>query len=422
VTVPGVGASAPARLTTRGIPNDPNLRVLAISTFVNRAGTGAVATTFALFFSRGVGLPATTIGLVLSAAAALGLVAQFPLGHLGDVRGPRELLRSLTVSSGVVSLGLVVARSTWSLLLVMCVAQLLVAGSGSVRNGYIARIATGGQGVSFKAYLRAVTNVAMSFGAALGGLALWVDRTWAYLGVFALDGASTIAAGLLVSRLPHLEPAPARQDGQPRLAVLRDPPFVLLTLLTGLVAMHFVVMEVGIPLWISQRTDAPTSLVAVLLIVNTVVVSLFQVRLSRGADDVTSSARSMLIGCAWIAAGFGIISLSAGVGRWVAVVVLLAGAGVHVVGEMVSSAGQWGLTMGLAPTERQGQYQGFAGMGFSLSSVVAPSLIAWLCIAWGWPGWLVLGALVLGSGLALVPVSRWALRTRERYGALTASG
>lgn len=415
-------AAATTPLTRRGVPTDPDLRVLALATLVSRAGSGASTTTFAIFFTRDVGIAPTTVGLLLSIAALAGLLGQVPLGHLGDLTGPRELLRTLTIASGVALLGLLVARSPWALGVVLGLATLLNSGSGAVRNGMVARIATGGRGVAFKAYLRAVTNVAMSFGAALGGLALLVDATWVYLAVFALDGVCTIAAGLVVARLPHLPPAPARQAGEPRLAVLRDRPYVLVTLLTGVVAMHFAVMEVGIPLWIAEHTDAPTWMVSVLLVLNTVVVALFQVRLSRGADDVTSSARTMVLGCAWIAAGFAVIAVSAGVTRWVAVAVLLVGAGVHVVGEMVSSAGQWGLTMGLAPTERQGQYQGFAGTGFSLSNVVAPTLIVWLCIEWGWEGWLVIGATVLASGLLLVPVSAWALRTRQRYGALSATG
>jgi MFS family permease len=402
----------PARLTRRGIPTDPNLRVLALGTFVNRAGTGAATTTFALFFTQEVGLSAASVGLVLSVAAVVAMVGQVPLGHLGDTRGPRETMRALTVAAGVVLLALLVVRSAWALMVVMALATLLMQGNGAVRNGYIARVATGGRGVQFKAYLRAVTNIAMSLGAMLGGLALLVDETWAYLAVFAVDGASTIATGLLCSRLPHLAPAPPRGTGEPRLAVLRDRPFVAITLLNGVVAMHFVVMTLAIPLWIAAHTQAPNAMVAVLLVLNTVAVALFQVRLTRRVDDVPSSARAMVVGCLWIAAGFVVISFSDGANTSVAVAALLLGAAVHVVGEMVSSGGQWGISMGLAPMERQGQYQGFASLGFSVSNVIAPTLIALLCIEWGRPGWWVMGGLVLAAGLLQVPVCRWALRTR----------
>lgn len=405
-------AAVPRRLTHRGVPTDPVLRVLALATFVNRAGTGAAMTTFALFFTQKVGLAATDIGLVLSVAAILAMLGQVPLGHLGDTRGPREVMRALTIAAGVVMLGLLVARSVWTLMLVMSLATVLMQGNGAVRNGYIARVASDGRGVQFKAYLRAVTNVAMSLGAALGGLALLVNETWAYLAVFAIDGLSAIATGFLCSRLPHLAPSPARLAGEPRLAVLRDRPFVVATLLSGLVAMHFVVMELAIPLWIATHTEAPTAMVAVLLILNTVAVAMFQVRLTRGVDDVMSSARAMVVGCAWIAAGFVIISFSDGTTAVTAIVLLVVGAVVHVVGEMVASGGQWGISMGLAPDDRQGQYQGFAGLGFSLSNVIAPTLIALLCIEWGRPGWWLMGAVVLASGLLLVPVCRWALRTR----------
>jgi MFS family permease len=95
---------------------------------------------------------------------------------------------------------------------------------------------------------------------------------------------------------------------------------------------------------------------------------------------------------------------------------------VHVVGEMIGSGGQWGLQMGLAPRDRQGQYQGFAGMSFSLSAIVGPPLITALCIDWGAPGWFVLGGIIVGCGLLSLPAASWALRTRERYGVLSYSG
>lgn len=414
------GAGQP--LTRRGIPTDPVLRVLALATLVSRAGAGAVTTTFAIYFTRVVGLSAAAVGFALSAAAVAALLVQVPAGHLADRRGPKGVLRSALVGAALCALGMLVAHSLAALLLVLVSTTAFEAAANSVRNGYIARVAVGGQGVAFKAYLRAVTNVAMAFGAALGGIALWADQRWAYLAVFALDALATLATTLVLGGLPELAPSPPRQAGQPRIAVLRDTPYLVVTALLGVFTMHFVIMEVGIPLWITTHTRAPAYLTAVVITLNTVVVALFQVRLSRGSDTVMRSARAMVAGAAWIAGGFTIIAFSDGDGPLLAAILLVGGAAVHVVGEMISSGGQWGVQMGLAPMERQGQYQGFAGTAFSLAHILAPTLIAILCVQWGRPGWLVLAALMLGSAGAIVPVSRWALATRERYDAASATG
>lgn len=204
--------------------------------------------------------------------------------------------------------------------------------------------------------------------------------------------------------------------------VLHDVPFVVVSVLTGLFAIHFFVMELAVPLWLATRTSAPKSLVAIVLLLNTVSVALFQVRLSRGATSVPSSARALAVAGAWVLAGFGLIAFAGGRSAWVAGSLICVGALVHVVGEMVGSGGQWGLQMGLAPRERQGQYQGFAGMSFSLSAIVAPPLITVLCIDWGTPGWFVLGGIIATCGLLSVPAAGWALRTRERYGVLSYTG
>jgi predicted MFS family arabinose efflux permease len=160
-------------IARRGVPVDPTLRILAIGTLVIRAGGGALVTAFALFFTREVHFTATRIGVVLSVAALAGMAAQVPAGHLGDVRGPRGVMCALTVASGVSLLLLVFTRhSLWLLTAVMVLAEISLRRSGAVRNGFVARVATGGRGVQFKAYLRAVTNVAMAGGALLGGVAL----------------------------------------------------------------------------------------------------------------------------------------------------------------------------------------------------------------------------------------------------------
>jgi MFS family permease len=328
----------PKRLTVKGVPVDPNLRILGVATLVNTFGNGALVTTFALYFTREVGLRPAQVALALSGAALVGVLVQVPAGHVADLRGPRRMLQTLTFGAGVAMLGLLFARSVWALVAVMSVIAFFDRGSKAVRNGYVARLAEGGQGVQFKAYLRAVTNVGISLGALSGGLALLVDQGWAYLTVFALDAATCVVSSLWFGRLPKIAPAPLRESGEPRLAVLRDLPFVVITMLSGVVSMHFILMELALPLWIAQSTSAPRSLVAVTLMIDTVCVALFQVRLTRGIDQVGPSSRAMARSGLWIAGGFGLMAFASGQPTWLATSLLCAGTFVYVVGEMLGSA------------------------------------------------------------------------------------
>jgi MFS family permease len=415
-------ADGPQPLTVRGVPVDPSLRIMAGATLVNTFGNGALMTTFALYFTRVVGLRPTQVALAFTAGAVAGLVVQVPAGHFADLRGPRRVLQTLTFAGAVAMLGLLFARSMWELVAVMVVIEVFDSGGRAVRNGYIARLAEGGRAVQFKAYLRAMTNVGISFGAMLGGLALWVDQGWAYLAVFALNAVTGVLTSIWLGRLPYVAPAPARQVGEPRMAVLRDLPFVVVTLLSGVCAMHFVAIELALPLWIAMYTSAPKSLVAITLMINTVCVALLQVRVTRNIDQVGPSARAMARSGFWIAGGFALIAFASGQPAWLAITLLCVGSVVHVMGEMIGSGGQWGVQMGLAPRESQGQYQGFAGTGFSLSQMVAPTLVTVLCIEWGRPGWFVMGGVIVLASVLMVPAADWALRTRERYGVVTHTG
>jgi MFS family permease len=408
-------------LTRRGVPVERDLRVLALGSFANRFGAGAVMTTSALYFTRQVGFSAAEVAFAMSVAAIVGMVVQVPAGHLGDSHGPRRVLSFFMVGAAVTSALPVLARSPWQLALLLGLLALFERSAGSVQQGVIAQLATGGRGVLFKAYLRAVTNTAIGLGSVFGGAALVIDEPWAYVSVFVLNAAFTGFAAWNTTRLPDLPPY-RRAEGEPRLAVLRDWPYAVVVALTGLFSLHFFVMELGLALFISERTAAPPVMVAVLLVVNTACVAIFQVRLSRRADSVEAGARALVRGAVWIAVGFAIVALADRGDAAFAVVVLVAGSLVHVVGEMIGSGGQWGLQMGLAPHERQGQYQGFAGLGFSVIAVVGPPIVTLLCVDMGETGWLVLAGLMLAIALVSVPVSRWALASRERYGVTTHSG
>ena len=56
--------------------------------------------------------------------------------------------------------------------------------------------------------------------------------------------------------------------------------------------MHYVLLEIAVPLWVDRYTSAPRWTVALLFLLNTACCVLLQVRMSRSAHDVPSSART----------------------------------------------------------------------------------------------------------------------------------
>jgi len=413
--------SSVARLRAALWPADPALRVLAAATLVNTVGNGAFFTVSALYFTRIVGISAGRLGLALTIAGLCGLLAAVPIGHLADRTGPREVLRALLVLLAALTVGYLFVGTTGQLAVMASLVAVADRGSNAVRNALSATLSESGDRVRFRAYLRAVTNVGISVGTLLAGLALAVDTRAAYLSVFVLNASTFLATAVVLGRLPHVPPVPASPHG-PALRVLRDRPYVAATALNSVFALHFGLLEIAMPLWVAQRTSAPTWFVSVLLLVNTSSCVLFQVRVARGLDLVPDAARAYRTAGVFVGVACVTFAAAADEPLWLAVPLLLVAAGLHVMGEMLGSAGQWGVSMGLAPAESQGQYQGFSATGFAASQMLGPVVLTLLCIEWGRPGWLLLGLVFAATAAGLPPVAAWALRTRARYGVTTHSG
>ncbi|MGX1617147.1 MFS transporter [Micromonospora chalcea] len=395
----------------RLLPEPGPSRILALSTLVNTVGRGTWLTASALFLTRSVGLSVAQVGVALTLTALVSLVASTPMGYLADRLGPRGLQMAALIASAGCTAALVAVRSFTGFLVVGVLMALADAGTRGARGALIAGAVPPDQRVRTRAYLRAVTNVGISVGTVLAGFALAADTRGAYVTLILLDAATYVLAAAVLLRLPPVPPVPAPAHG-PRLIALRDRPFLAFTVLDGLMSMHFSLINIALPLWIAGHTTAPTWLISVCLLVNTVVVILFQVRASRGTEDLTGAGRAsrragvlLAVACALFAAG-------GGVPVAVAVPLLLTGALVHVVGELWHAAAGWGISFGLAPAHAHGQYQGAYGMGMQLGSMVAPVVVTTLAIGWGVPGWLLLGGVFLLLGALVPPVVRWAARTR----------
>ena len=387
------------------LPADPAQRSFALATLANTAGNGMFYAVSAIYFTQSVGLSPAQVGIGLTIAGLCGLLAGIPAGHLGDIRGPRNVLVGLALAEGAGVAAYALVDGFLAFVLVASVVTTVDRSANAVRSGMIAALGAPGDRVRLRAYLRAVTNVGITVGAPIGGLALVADTHTAYLIVILVNAATFVVAALLILRVPPVPPRPHTGDG-PRLAVLRNRPFVLVAVVHAFLALHFALLDVALPLWIVHRTEAPKWLVAVLLLMNTVTVVAFQVRASRGVETVAQGAVALRRAGIVLAVACVIFAMSGGASAPVAVTLLLVATMVHVTGELLQSAGGWAVSFGLAPEDRQGEYQGLFSTGFAATSMLAPAVLTALCVTWGWPGWIVLGAVFAVAGVGMVPIVR----------------
>lgn len=383
--------------------------MLTAVTLVNTVGKGLWVTASALYLTQVVGLSAGEFGLGLTAASLVCLVASTPMGYLADRRGPRGVQIVSYALMALLTAAMLLVDSFAAFVALSAVTALVDAAQRGARGALIAGALPAERRVHGRAYLRATTNVGISIGAALAGLAIAADSPTAYRLMIVGNAVSYLAVALIAVRLPALPPVPATAG--PRLVALRDRPYLAFVALDGLLSMHFDLLTVVLPLWIVARTDAPHWLIAVLLLINTTMVVLLQVRAARGTEQVEGAARVARSAGLFVAAACLLFAASAGVPGWAAAVLLILGALVHVVGELRQSAAGWGISFGLAPDGAQGQYQAAYSMGAQLGRMLAPAVLVWLALEHGLVGWLTMAVVFTAVAAALPATVSWARRT-----------
>lgn len=393
----------------------PEARVMAWTTLANTVGHGMFMVTSVLFFTRIQGFAATDVGVGLTIAGLVGLVAGIPLGHLSDRVGARELLIVLLVLAGVAAVLVPLSSQWWMFVVSVSLLMAFDRGSAAVRSALIATSVRGQARLRTRAFLRSVNYIGISLGAAGGAIALVLDTAIAYQVVLACNGVTCWIAALIMRRYPHVEPVP-RESAVPMGRVFRDRPYVLVTLILASTGVQYAILDVGMPLWVNEYTDAPTWIVSGLFVVNTASVVLGQVAVSRRIESVRTASRAASLAGLLFFVVCVLISLTDGGSAAQAVPLLLVAGLLHAFGEITQTAAQFCLGQDLAPLHAQGQYQGMATTGFSLSTMLGPAAITLLPISLGAPGWWILGGVFLVLAVLMLPAVRWSVRTRPAFG------
>lgn len=411
------------RLLRAALPPTKLERDLALQCVLSAFATGSFLTGTAVFFTQIVGLTGAQVGLGMSVAGAVTLILTLPLGRLADRVGAKPLWVVTSLIEAALYFAWPFIGGFWTFVLMLSVLASVETAARSGRNVYRIAVFPREVRVRANAYMRSARNVGYTLGAGAGGIALGIGTDEAIIGVPLLTGALLLINALMVSRLPELprraeEAAEAGpEDNAAVPSAIRNRGFVILALCNGVLSSNQVLLNVVVPLWLVERTDAPHTVLAWLFGTNTVMAVLLQVRAARGSETVAGSMRAVRRSAVCFVASCAIISITHETVGWVSILLIWAGHVTITGAELWQSASDWGLTSELSDHRRLGDYQGVWGLGYQIEPVIFPALYTFLALEWGTPGWALIAVIACLAAAISHPAARAAERHLVRVGA-----
>jgi MFS family permease len=393
------------------VPESRDQRVYLLSALINTYGTGLIVTAMTLYALRVVHLSPVRSGLALTIAGLVGLLTSMPVGRLADRRGPRDASRAAMLVLGFAAASYVLfAHSFVSYLIVAIVDGSALSASNAAGVALLRRVG-GDTATTFRSQASAVMNLGISLGVATAGIAVEINTENAYRALFLGNALSYLIGFVVLSRLPKFEPLPGARAVSPFTAV-RDRPFLTYTALSGAMFMQYFVLSLLLPVWIVFHTNAPRWSVSVFVVINTLMVVLYQVRVGKTVQTIKQGGAAFRRAGAIFLVSCSAMGLAAGLPAWGALLLLLGAVVLHTYGELWQSSAMYALDFGLAPPNAQGQYQGLVGMGNFAGQALSPFILIGVVLSGGRLGFVIIGAWFALLGLVAPAIARWGERTR----------
>jgi MFS family permease len=414
-----------AALVLRMRPPTPLAGRLATQSLLFALGEGAFMTGSAFFFIKIVGLTGPQVGLGLTIAGIAGFIAAYPMGRLVNRFGPK---RCWAVSSA----GQACLFGVWPFIegfdsFVAMVVAMEVVGSlgGSAHGAYTVDVLPPEERVTSRAYMYSALNVGFTLGAGLGLIGLSIETAtgsttvieavpWFTALVFVVNAAAVL-------RLPDAshdaKSAEERRAKVPGRGPLLNLGWMTTTFFVGVLWTNQVLLNLVIPLWLVERTDAPGVLLAFLFCTNTVMCIFLPMAAARGIVDVRTALRAARISCVFFVASCLTTAYTHDTAGWVTIALVWLGHVTVTGAELYLSAASWSFEAELMDPRRRGDYQGAAELSGILGKVWAPALYTFLVMDWGSQGWFVIAAIVVVATAGLHVTAPMGQRFLVRIGA-----
>lgn len=382
---------------------------------ISSVGDGIWFTTWAIYLTQVLGFPAAVMGAAVGIGGLTGVGLAFPGGMVADRYGSRNTLIVLTAIRGLAMLGFCFVGNDWTLFPV----AIGYFGTGSAVSGVwttlVCELFEGEDQMGALARIRVVQHAGYAAGSGLGAGVLALNQKWVFTAAIATNAATFLVLLVIVASLPQARRSISNRVGS-SLTVLRNYPYAATMMTVAMLATCWAVLSTGVPLWVSTRTTAPNWLSAVIVVLSSLLIAAFQVRVTRDVRSVDLAGKAGRFSGGLLAACCVLFAASSWLQAWLASLLLLVAGLLHVAGELYFVAARWGLSIGLMDQSSKGQYQGVAATTEATVQAVAPALVAVAITLPGITGWVLLAGLFATAGLAVPLVAKWARRQKAHAG------
>ncbi|GGN10017.1 MFS transporter [Terrabacter tumescens] len=400
-------------------PPSPLAGRLSAQSLLFALGEGTFMTGSAVFFTQIVGLSAAQVGLGLTIAGVAAFLAALPMGRLVDRFGPRKMW-------AVSAAGQAAMFAFWPFItgfqgyVSMAVGMEVIGALGGAAYGaYTIDVLPPEERMRSRAYMYSALNLGFTLGSVVGGVALAFhsnDVLHALPWFTALAFLVNAAAILRLPNASHDERTPEEREVRvPGPGPLRNLGWLLTTFFTGVFWTNQVLLNVVIPLWLVQKTDAPRVLLAFLFGTNTVMCIFLPMITSRGVKDVPTALRAIRISAVLFVVSCLITLATHDTLGWVTIALVWLGHVTVTGAELYVSAASWSFEAELMDPRQRGAYQGAAQLSMTLGKVWAPAVFTFLALDWGATGWLIIAAIIVAATIGIHPSTQLARRFLERH-------
>jgi MFS family permease len=400
-------------------PPSPLARGLAAQSLLFALGQGTFMTGSAVFFTKIVGLSAAQVGLGLTFAGIAAFLAALPMGTLVDRFGPKRMW-------AVSAIGQAAMFAVWPFIhdfqgyVAMAVGMEVVGALGGAAHGaYTIGVLPPDERVKSRAYMYSALNAGFTLGSLIGGVALAFHSDNVLHAVPWFTAVVFLVNAVAINRLPRA----ARDNRTPddrKVKVagpgpLRNVGWLLTMFFSGVFWTNQVLLNIVIPLWLVEETDAPRVLLAFLFGTNTVMCIFLPMVAARGVEDVPTALRAVRVSSAFFVVSCLITLATHDTVGWVTIALVWLGHVTVTGAELYLSAATWSFEAELMDPRQRGAYQGAAELTGTLGRVWAPAVYTFLAMNWGAVGWLVIAGIVVVATFAIHPSTRLARRFLEEH-------